>query len=145
MAVSFVRKFRAGGGISRKGGNKAGKPEEDAQREIVKFLRRMKDHGLLLFFAVPTQLLRNKVLRVIYWALGVEPGIPDLVILLRGGKTVFIELKAARGTLSPDQKICHANLRAFGFEVATIHCPTPLDGLRRATEYLQAQGLQVQL
>ena len=45
---------------------------------------------------------------------------PDLM-LLRDGKTFFIECKAEKGRLSELQKYRHEQLEELGFEVRTIY------------------------
>jgi hypothetical protein len=45
---------------------------------------------------------------------------PDL-ILLKDGKTFFIECKAEKGRLSELQKYRHEQLKDEGFEVRTIY------------------------
>lgn len=47
-------------------------------------------------------------------------GMPDLM-LLKGGKTFFIECKAEKGKLSELQKYRHEQLQEEGFEVYTIY------------------------
>ena len=49
-------------------------------------------------------------------------GTPDRLLLLPGGRSVFVELKRERGgVLSEIQKHRHRELRALGFEVHTPH------------------------
>ena len=122
-------------------------PEDDAQKEIVKLLRDLRRFGLLLFFAVPNQLQRSKALRLIFHALGCESGVPDLVILLRGARTVFIELKAGRQTKadkrSDSQRDFQAALVDFGFQVETIYCESPIDGRKKTADFLRRLGLAI--
>lgn len=35
---------------------------------------------------------------------GFKKGLPDFMVFMRGGKTIFIELKANTGTLQPEQE-----------------------------------------
>lgn len=49
--------------------------------------------------------------------IGVVAGIPDLVFLMPGGVTVFVEVKTLKGKLSDVQKVIHARLIENGFEV----------------------------
>ncbi len=53
-------------------------------------------------------------------ARGLKPGVPDILICYRS-QTLAIELKRPKGSLSDDQKRCHAALRAAGITVATCH------------------------
>ena len=43
-------------------------------------------------------------------------GLPDIEVFLRGGRTVFIELKSKDGKLSPAQEAMLAKLAELGFE-----------------------------
>lgn len=49
-------------------------------------------------------------------ATGLTPGAFDLRIYMTGGRLGLIEMKAARGRLSPEQVDRHAALRRLGFE-----------------------------
>jgi hypothetical protein len=51
-------------------------------------------------------------------ALGVTPGIPDLCLIAPIGRVFFIEVKTARGKLSPEQRKIHEWLTAIGVGVA---------------------------
>ena len=54
-------------------------------------------------------------------AMGVKPGVPDLVVVLPGGHAHFLELKSARGSLSPHQRVFREDCGINGapYEVAT--------------------------
>lgn len=55
-----------------------------------------------------------------YWRrLGVVAGVPDLVVVIPGKGACFLELKAANGRLSVDQKAMLKALEAAGCIVAT--------------------------
>lgn len=59
---------------------------------------------------------------------GVQPGLPDLIIL-SPLRTVCFELKVRGRRLSPAQKAMHARLEAIGIRVATVR---RLDGIEVA-------------
>lgn len=48
---------------------------------------------------------------------GVEPGVPDIVVMLRGGRVVWVEVKAPNGRLSPSQNHWHAMARRHGHTI----------------------------
>lgn len=126
---------------------KAGTPEDDAQKAIVRFLRGLERFNVLMFFAVPNQLLRRKALRLIFWALGVQAGVPDLVLLFKGGRIVFVELKALgkngkSAGLSDDQKKFHARLMEYCFDVVTITCANPMHGVHEVGNLLRGYGVK---
>ncbi|WP_129544343.1 VRR-NUC domain-containing protein [Serratia sp. 1D1416] len=47
-------------------------------------------------------------------------GVPDRLVLLPGGRAVFVECKAPGEKPRPDQLRCHAKLHALGFEVVVL-------------------------
>jgi len=58
-------------------------------------------------------------------------GLPDRLVLLPWGRTVFIELKSESGRVSPAQSMWHARLIRLGYQVVTISSPVELDRLAR--------------
>ncbi len=68
---------------------------------------------------------RSRIEGAVFKAMGVRPGIPDLLILFRG-KLIAVELKASSGRLTPAQKAMHLRLTLAGAVVTTC---TSLDEL----------------
>lgn len=68
--------------------------------------------------------LINKVNMHDGWALKfVSPGVsgvPDRIVLFKGGRMVFVEVKRPGGRLSPLQRAVHKKLRGLGFDVEII-------------------------
>ncbi len=50
----------------------------------------------------------------------VEAGNPDRIVLLPGGIVCFVELKAARGKLRPDQRVWHRRAASLGAKVYVV-------------------------
>lgn len=48
-------------------------------------------------------------------------GFPDRIVLLRGGRIYFVELKSRKGTVSAIQARVHKRLRALGFAVYVLN------------------------
>lgn len=63
---------------------------------------------------------RNKIEAARFVGLGVRAGVPDLVIVI-GGRALFLELKREGGRVSPAQAQMHAAIRAAGAEVAVVY------------------------
>lgn len=61
--------------------------------------------------------------------MGVEPGEPDLMLFLPGGRTRFIELKMPDGHLTDNQKIRHPILTSLGFQVDVLRTDNPHEAL----------------
>lgn len=47
-------------------------------------------------------------------------GIPDRMVILPGGRLFLVELKAAGGTLSPKQRLVHAEMAELGTHVTVL-------------------------
>jgi hypothetical protein len=73
-----------------------------------------------LLFSVPNGQERNFFEASIAVATGLTSGVADLILLLRGPKTVFLELKALKGRQRKDQIIFEASVKKLGFEYHLI-------------------------
>jgi hypothetical protein len=54
-------------------------------------------------------------------------GVPDRLVLLPGGKTIFVELKAPGEILKPLQRKRATELKALGFQVYKIDSDQAID------------------
>lgn len=75
----------------------------------LKCLKLAKEHGIMMLRITP--------------ASG-HIGFPDYIAFKLGGKTVPVEFKSLRGSVSHAQRLCHARLRKLGFEVFVIRDAT---------------------
>ena len=60
------------------------------------------------------------------WALKLWPtvaGLPDRLLLIPGGRVLFVEFKTATGRVSAIQERVHGLLRGLGFAVTVIRHP----------------------
>jgi hypothetical protein len=69
------------------------------------------------------QVLREQIKDRGGWAIKLLPsvsGLPDRMILLPGGRLLFVETKSPTGTVKPHQTVVHDRLRRLGFEVLVL-------------------------
>ena len=54
------------------------------------------------------------------WVSPGNDGVPDRIVVLPGGKVIFVELKTETGTLKPRQKVQIDRLKALGCGVVVV-------------------------
>lgn len=79
------------------------RPEQELQRAVVELLGYAAAPGVI-WYAVPNGGWRSKSEAAIFAGLGVKPGVADFALVLPGGQAAFLELKSAKGRLSPAQE-----------------------------------------
>lgn len=89
--------------------------EQKFQTFVVKALRYACPDCFV--FHVPNGGQRSRFEGAIFKGMGTVAGVPDLVVLWRGGAG-FLELKAGKGGLSESQRAVHARLAELGYPVA---------------------------
>lgn len=62
-------------------------------------------------------------------------GVPDRLVLLPGGRIVFIELKASKGKLSELQKVRRKQIRDLGFRVECLNSIEKIDKFIEEVKY----------
>lgn len=94
--------------------------EFELQRAVVDLLRVNATRGVI-FFHCPNGELRSRRTGARLKAMGVRPGVGDLCLVLPGGHAAFLELKAAAGRMSPEQRVFRADCETIGafYEVAS--------------------------
>ena len=90
--------------------------EARIQADIVKFLVPYRRQGLLDFFSVPNEAAANPVRQGQLIAMGLRPGVSDLVVMLPEGRVVFLEVKNETGKQSEAQKSFEKTCQRLGFE-----------------------------
>ena len=78
--------------------------EAKIQVEIVKYLIPLRRQGLLEFFSVPNEAAGNPIRQGQMIAMGLRPGVSDMVLLFPGGKAAFMEVKNETGKQREAQK-----------------------------------------
>jgi hypothetical protein len=69
----------------------------------------------------------------IKWTAPGTAGVPDRLVLLPGGRLVFVELKAPGVEPGPVQRAVHSRLRSLGFEVLVIDSKRGVDEVFKKT------------
>ena len=59
--------------------------------------------------------------RAYKWVSPGNDGVPDRIVILPGGRTIYVELKTETGRLSEIQRHIHAELRKRGADVRTLY------------------------
>lgn len=99
------------------------RPEQSAQIAIVRYLRRVLPRTAIVHH-VRNQGThggpKGKIVGGILKEMGLVAGFPDLVILLPGARTYFLEIKADKGAASEAQQYIWQRLRILGFECALV-------------------------
>jgi len=90
--------------------------EAQLQKAIVDTLRW---RGCLVF-AVPNGGKRAKIEAARMVGQGTLAGAPDLVVILPGGGTLWLEVKTAKGRVEPHQAELHDRMRRLGHDVRVV-------------------------
>jgi hypothetical protein len=97
-------------------------PEADAQRTIVQALRVVLPRGSIVHHAaneVTGGDRPGKLRQAILVGMGVHPGFADLIVL-SGGRVLFLEVKSPTGRLSRSQIVFRDMVQAQGFAWALV-------------------------
>jgi len=100
--------------------------EDDIQLAVVTWLRKHK----FMFAADQNAGRRSRRDGARRKALGMAAGEPDLRVYRQGGVVTFIELKTARGRVSPAQKDRIQSLNDLGFVAVVVAASCPADAVR---------------
>jgi hypothetical protein len=120
------------------------RPEEQLQRSVVDLLAIYQNRGLLAFAHVPnggsrarrppgTDGKRRRSAEAgILKAMGVQAGVPDVLIWAAGGRGFGVELKTGRGALSGAQVVWHSTLASLGHRVYVCRSVDEVEAVLRA-------------
>lgn len=106
--------------------------EEQLQRAVVDLLALYEQRDWLAFCHVGNGEWRHKATGGRLKAMGVRAGVPDLLVWIRGGRAIGIELKAGRGTLSAEQMYWHARVASLGHRVHVCRSVDEVEAVLRA-------------
>jgi hypothetical protein len=109
---------------------------------VAKYLDGLADLNVLAWSHPPNEAKHAVQYRMKQKRAGMKTGEPDCIIYLKGGQTVFIELKRLNGTLSAEQKNRHGALINLGFVVNTIKAATPAQAVKAVAAFLRMHGVR---
>jgi hypothetical protein len=116
-----MRKYRR---IYRKIGSKDifHRTEQSILREIVQYLQMLENLGRLMFVRNNTGALvvgdEKEGKRFIRFG---KKGSSDLIVFLKGGRTIFLEVKREKGRQSEAQREFERSVKALGFGYFLVH------------------------
>ena len=102
--------------------NRRSTPEADAQRAIVQALRIALPRDAIVHHAVneiASNDRRGKNRQAILVGMGVHPGFADLIVL-SGGRVLFLEVKSPTGRLRKSQEVFRDTVCGQGFAWALV-------------------------
>ena len=103
----------------------------------------LRENGYL-FFHTPNEGKRSAQQASKLIALGLQPGVHDLCILLDGGVTVWVELKTTKGVVSQHQKNWHEKIIQKGHHHHLLRADTPEHAVSILSGILKAHNEQSQ-
>lgn len=68
-------------------------------------------------------------------------GVPDRIVLLPGGRIIFVELKTTKGTVTKLQQQTHNLLRGYGFDVRVLHGPDEVGSFLEEVQHCCKGGM----
>ena len=93
------------------------------------------------FFHVPNGGYRRPREAAKLKTLGVRAGVADLVLLVKNGVTIFIELKVEKGRLSDSQKEFQRDVTQLGFNFYVIKADSIQSGVEQLGQILEMYDL----
>ena len=93
--------------------------EEQIHCVIVDILR-FNAHPDTIFFHAANGESRSKRTGARLKRMGVVPGVPDICLTLPDGRSAYLEIKSAKGVLSPEQRAFRARCEATGIPYAVV-------------------------
>lgn len=117
--------------------------EEIVQRHCADFLYKVEAYTKQIMFNHPAnELLRDTFKRVFFTALGLRVGLSDLEIWIRGGKTIFIEIKVGTQKQSENQKTFEKGINDLGFDYYIVRAENGADAIKQIWDILQSHGVK---
>lgn len=106
------------------------RPEDGLQKFTVELLRFNAAPGVI-FFHCPNGASTSPRTGARMKQMGLLPGVADMVIVRPGGLVYFLELKAAKGSLSPAQRAFRDACEANGVPYAVAASPEKVEAVLR--------------
>lgn len=128
------------------------RPEQELQIAIFNFLKplmQIQKYKQFCAFHVPNGGQRTKYEGMIFKAMGVMPGVPDICLLLPYNeddpdsypRTVWIELKAGKGDTTDNQDAFGALMEEYGFDYRVLAASDKQDAVDQMRAILREYGV----
>ena len=116
--------------------------ESTLQQAATAYLRRRQATARDLVFAhIPNEGKRNSTASKRLAREGLVRGAPDLVVWMRGGRVISIELKTGAGRMSEFQKEFRDNLATIGHEYFEVRSDDPMDVIAQIENLLKSPSV----
>jgi hypothetical protein len=112
--------------------------EAKVQKEIVDYIRTVAPQCMV--FAIPNGSQRTATGRPANAVVGFTAGAPDLVVVVPGGRVLWLEVKAEKGRVSDAQLKFHLDLQARSHDIAVVRS---LDDVRNAFQILNIETREI--
>lgn len=118
--------------------------ETTLQQAATAYLRRRQVRsGDLVFAHIPNEGKRNSTQKSRMAREGLVRGAPDLVVWLKGGRVISIELKTASGRMSEFQEEFRDNLASIGHEYYEVRASDPGEIIAKIENLLKSPSVSV--
>ena len=112
------------------------RPEDGLQKFTVQLLRLNAAPGVI-YFHCPNGASTSVRTGARMKQMGLLPGVADMVIIRPGGLVYFLELKSAKGSLSPAQRIFRDACEGNGIPYAVASTPERVEAVLRGWDVLR--------
>lgn len=120
-------------------------PEQKMQIKIADFLKDLmvaQNYREFMCWHCPNGGHRSKSAGALFKAMGVMPGVADLIFLFKGGKSVYVELKAGKLAQGDTQETFEARITKLGYKYYLLAADSPAEGVTKIEKFLNEHGVK---
>lgn len=117
--------------------------EQDLQISVSKYLKDIERlFKTIFYFHVPNSIFTSKAQAGKHKAYGMTAGVPDCVIALDNGRTIYIELKTIKGKMQDTQKRVKTKLEVLGHPVYVVYADSCKSAVDQVEKILKSEGVE---